>query len=355
MIEKSIRRFNSFLDALQARDISIQDAEEMFDDFFRSKEFLRNLYKSSDTSKGNSSPNSTQDTYRMYKLLTKHRVIRAMISAIEDNDYEYPRGVAVLLYTIAMVLFDSTKANKEKSRDAFVDGWYDRNDYKDSQQSRENSMKDVLMLQKCARKIVKRAAKMIEKKSEMPRELAASILVTVPDSEFIDNSQIGFYATKAFSVIYSYANAVDSETSHNFTEFDTIDWTYVFETVFGKYRQYDVATCLTLEGLSRVQGYRGAAVKEVWNCLTKWALYTLDHSPEDTRTHMIEMYVKRLGRMFKNRNPEIRVNLAKLDAGDYPELMKTVGKYADQIVNIIDAASGIKSIKPDTVVQAAVS
>jgi hypothetical protein len=79
----------------------------------------------------------------MYKLLTKHRVIRAMTSAIEDNDYDYPRGVAVLLYTVAMVLFDSTKADKEKSRDAFVDGWYDRGDYKDSQQSRENTMKDV--------------------------------------------------------------------------------------------------------------------------------------------------------------------------------------------------------------------
>ena len=50
---------------------------------------------------------------------------------------------------------------------------------------------------------------------------------------------------------------------------------------------------------------------------------------------MLELYIKRLDSMFANGSYDTRVNLLELDRHDYPELVKSVDKYAEKIKAIV--------------------
>jgi hypothetical protein len=102
----------------------------------------------------------------------------------------------------------------------------------------------------------------------------------------------------------------------------------------------DVATFVLLEGVHRIDKYRNSEdVRECWDSLTTFALKELNDSPEQVRQQMIELYIKRIDRMFSNKAFDLRVNLTDLDEDSFPKLVKTVDKYADKIVSILSRGS----------------
>ena len=341
-MEKSIARFNRFMGDYLSRDLSTDSALDILSSYFSSSVFYTNLFMS--LGKGADKENSQQEVAKMYKLICKHRMIKLICTLVIEGcrEDQYPRACAVLLRTITTILVSAMEDHQNRTMDDYVVGNLSRKGIFGDEDARDAAMGDVRMLQKCSRKIVKNAAKQLERNADLPRELGCALLCIVPEPIYIKGNQIGFYGVRAFQSIYSY---VEEDTDSygmdpTIRDLEDVNWTIVFGGIFGKDRILDVATCLTLEGRSHIDKYHDTA-KQTWNVLTKWALYQLDHAPEDSRCHMVEMYIKRLSSMFNSKSHEIRVNLANLDSMDYPNLVKTISQYTDTIRSIIDGAGAI--------------
>ena len=76
-------------------------------------------------------------------------------------------------------------------------------------------------------------------------------------------------------------------------------------------------------------------MRECWDSLTTFALKELNDAPDQIRNQMIELYIKRIDKMFSSKSYDLRVNLLKIDDFSFPKLVDTIDKYADKITAIV--------------------
>ena len=118
-----------------------------------------------------------------------------------------------------------------------------------------------------------------------------------------------------------------------------IRWGNMFGPYFGMEMTTSAAVAILIEGVKRIEPYQEMPhfndVKSVWNSLTNFALSELDNAPENVRRQMIELYIKKIDRLFKNGNgPRLRVNILSLPR-EFANLSDTVMRYSDRISSII--------------------
>ena len=186
-------------------------------------------------------------------------------------------------------------------------------------------------LVKLIRKIDKRDIKQLMFRANAPEGLAECVVVTVPEIKYVTNFRVGFYLNQVLLSIYRFVDDHHYDTSH-------IDWKEFFRILFGDKNVIEAATFILLEGVHRIDDY-GDEVSETFNQLTMFALKELEIAPEGLKTQMLDLYVKRISRMFANRTFDLRANLLDIDPVRFPNLVKTVAHYANQISEIIDRGS----------------
>lgn len=202
----------------------------------------------------------------------------------------------------------------------------------------EDMNEDIVYILKFLRKNVKSEAKRLNAVCDVPVCICQLGLSTIPESKYIDRYKVGFYLNKLLGEIYADVNEFDAfETA-------SVEWDRFFSNVFGKDNVLEVATFILLEGVNRIDKYKNQkAVKACWNSLTDFALKYLNDAPVSNRTQMIELYIKRIEKMFQNGVFDLRVDLTKLSQINYPRLVDTVVKYADKITAIINKGSEMVS------------
>lgn len=275
-------------------------------------------------------PNLNEIVTAMYTEFTKGFVMNAIVEVIEDEGpREFTRSHATLLTSIANIAID---ANNEELKD--IEEKRKAGDYSRREAARlVDEIKDInniiADLLKCARKIVKKESVEISRNCRIPKYIAVTALTSIPDPKYIGKFQIGFYLNNTLNTIYS-------EVERNGDFELSVKWREFFKYIFGKDNVIEAATFVLLEGVNRVNKYKNSEdVCNCWDSLTSFALKELNDSPNQIREQMIELYIKRIEKMFLNKSFDLRVNLLDIDDYDFPKLTETVKKYADKISNIL--------------------
>ncbi len=276
-------------------------------------------------------------TEEMYALLIKKRILKSICRILEDEGPRtFNRSIATWLYSVLSVAMNT----QEKRWEAF------RHEYKDFNPRKEvgrasDARRDKEALEDYDRTLVNFANLVVKiNKSEIrelieyaniPKGMAECVIVNVPETKYVTNFRVGFYLNTVLISIYRFVDDHHFDTSE-------VNWKRFFKILFGEKNVIEAANFILLEGVHRIDDY-GAEVSDTFNQLTMFALKELENAPEMLKSQMLDLYVKRISKMFANRTFDLRANLLDIDPDRFPELVKTVSHYASQIREIINGSN----------------
>lgn len=321
--------YDRTLDVLQGfKRLSSKKRRKVMITLFYDEDFMKWLFQP------DKAANLTEMVSDMYAEFTKDHTMQAMIDAIDyEGASEFTRSHATFLTTVANIAIQNNNEFLKEIELGRKNGDYSRKESSRLCEGVNEINETVARLLKRARRIVKRDATILARDSRLPKYITMAAFTSVPEPKYIDRFKIGYYLNNLFNTIYS-----DVEENGEFER--GVRWREFFKEVFGKNNVVEVATFVLLEGVHRIDKYRNSEdVRECWDSLTTFALKELNDSPEQVRQQMIELYIKRIDRMFSNKAFDLRVNLTDLDEDSFPKLVKTVDKYADKIVSILSRGS----------------
>jgi hypothetical protein len=274
--------------------------------------------------------NLTELVTAMYTEFTKSITMEAMIDAIDyAGTAEFNRSHATFLTTVANIAIQNNNEFLKEVELKRKSGDYSRKESERLCEGVRDINDIVAKLLKRSRKIIKKEATELARNSHLPKYITVSAMTSIPEAKYVDRYKIGYYLNNLFNTIYS-----DVEQNGEFER--SVRWREFFKNLFGKENLAEVATFILLEGVHRIDKYKNSEdVRECWDSLTTFALKELNDSPEQLRNQMVELYIKRIDRMFSNKVFDLRVNLLNLDDDLFPKLTKTIDKYADKITDIL--------------------
>lgn len=329
----TIDSFNDLLDDIIQKRVSASTAERAIVYYLESEEFMRMLFnppEEIDRAK------LQKDTKDMYVMMAHRKVIKTTVNAIEEEAYngydEFDRSVATFLHTVALAGIQVSQEFEDRTRSDLEKGNISRSEAREEMihiNKYNDNLKDLI---KTAMKIIKRRAKRISYDSNMPVEICRSAFLGVPDPKYINKYQVGFYANRVLTDIYEIVDSYE-------VNLDRVKWGRFFSQIMGESNVVEVATYILLEGMNRINDFKGSEVKKVWNSLTTFALDVLEDAPEQIQTQMLDLYTKRISRMFNDNVYELRADLRNLDEAEYPNLAHVVSGYVDKINEIIKEAA----------------
>lgn len=325
---------NRFIDTLSNnKSLSKDQLDKLMLKTMKNPEFMDHLFPT-----GKDAP-ADGLTEKMYSLLVKKKVLKSICRVIEsEGPKTFNRSIATWLYSIATVAItlQEDRWNEYRKRYGNLDPKRDMAMASDARQDRETLEeydKITIYLVKLIRKMEKRNIKKLIKEANVPDGLAECVVVTVPDHKYINNFRVGFYLNQVLLSTYRYVDEHKFDTKY-------VNWKEFFKILFGENNVIEAATFILLEGVHRIDNY-GRDVEHTFNDLTMFALKELEKAPETLKNQMIELYVKRISRMFANKTFDLRANLLDIDPNQFPKLVETVGHYAKQIAEIVN-----KGLKP---------
>lgn len=275
-------------------------------------------------------PNLTEIVTEMYHMFASTPVLQSLLDAINYEGCDaFNRNVATFLTTVCNITIEY---NNEQLKEIE----HDRKDHSISSRDARDRVDDiqenntlVAKLLKRIRKINKRNVNILSRTSRLPKYITNAAFSSVPEPKYVDRYKIGFYLNNLLNTIYS-----DVEENGDFDR--NPDWKEFFTEIFGKFNLAEAATFILLEGVHRLDKYNNSRdVRSCWDSLTDFALETLEKSPESLRQQMIELYIKRVAKMFTNNSFDLRVDLLDVvNFGCFPKLANTVSRYADKILEL---------------------
>jgi hypothetical protein len=278
--------------------------------------------------------NLNQAASKLYEEITKPRILKTISAMIEEEGYDqFDRTNAAFLTSIVNI---AVKANNDRLTEISKLRKDNQLTEKSAEQLREKLIKNndiILRLQKCARKIVKRKAKKIEEDVGLPRELIIIALYSVPDAKYIDRFKVGFYLNNFLNALYTELDKPEYATAN--LSMKDVDWEALFKETYGKNNVIEAATFILLEGMRRIDPFKSQVVRQCWDSLTVFALKELEDAPDSLREQMMDLYIKRIDKMFANHSFDLRVDMRQIDSLIFPNLAKTLDRYKDKITEIV--------------------
>lgn len=274
--------------------------------------------------------NLTEMVSDIYAEFTRNETMQAMIDAIDyEGEREFDRSHATFLTTVANIAIQTNNDMLKEIEIGRKAGDYTRKESSRLVEQIDDINDTIARLLKRARRIVKREAAEIARESRLPKYITMAALTSVPNPKYVDKFKIGYYLNNLFNTIYS-----DVEENGQFDR--GVKWAVFFREIFGKNNVVEAATFVLLEGVHRIDKYENSRdVRECWDSLTTFALKELNDAPDQIRNQMIELYIKRIDKMFSSKSYDLRVNLLKIDDFSFPKLVDTIDKYADKITSIV--------------------
>lgn len=305
-----------------------QKTTEILEDMIYSKDFAEFLFKPKGI------PNLTEVVSQFYAAMSRPQVIKCLVNFITSEGYdEFNRTQATFFYSVASMALESNNERAEENSKKKKSGQISNKEFNETNDKIEEYNKYVKKLFKCAKKIVKKSAYNLSEDSRIPEKLCRTACYMVPETEDVDRYKIGRFLDSLLTEFY------DQIDKNNYRIPDNANWKAFFKKLFGKDNLAEVATFLLLEGHNRRDAYdTNSAVIECWDSLTEFALEQMNAAPEQIRDQMLELYLKRISRMFSNGTYELRVDLLSLPKSDskFPQLASSINKYADKLKAILE-------------------
>jgi len=309
-------------------DYSKSEKVSLMTKLLGNKEFKKWLFCPDDNDK-----TVIQNASKLYEYFTKLKVMKCIIAVIEERDLKCSRTTAVLTNSIANVAIEAGSERINELVDARKSGRIGDGEYKRYRADAEDYLEVANLLKKISKQIIKPQGKKLAKVTGLPKRLCYESLMTTPDPQFITKYKIGVYLNNLLHNIYE---IIDEESSSIFYIFKNSGskfiWDDFFKYVFGEKNLIEIATFCLLEGFQRIKNYKSRAVSEAWESLTEWALTQLENANDGERDQMLELYIKRISKMFANTSEkfDLRVDLLELPSR-FGRLRKSVDKYSDKI------------------------
>ena len=276
-------------------------------------------------------PNLNEMVSALYAEFTKPVVMQAIIDAVKEEGYhEFTRSHATFITSVANIAIQGNNEMLEDITRQKKEGEISNKEARRLYENIDNINETIVSLMKVGKKIIKRDATQLAKETRLPRYVTITALTNVPEAQYVDKFKIGLYLNQLFNIIYS-------EVEQNGEFESNVRWRAFFKELFGKDNVVEVATFILLEGVSRFDKYKNNDdVRTCWDSLTMFALRELNGAPNALRDQMIELYIKRISKMFSNKSYDLRVDMLDLNKNLFPNLAETVSKYADKISKIIN-------------------
>ena len=322
----SYKEFMEFLSEL--RDYNERQRLKKTHKYLKSPDFYAWLFKPTLTP-ATQQEDITTVMSKLYGKLCKKKAVKTIIETIQEyGEDEYTRSTATFLFTVVKFCIDAIEDETKRVTDEYQSGKITRSEYKSAKDNIDSFATQVSKLNDYVNKIVRHDAKKLERTSGLPREIATCVLKTCPEKCYIGKHAISTFTKLVLDELYANVNDYPRGISK-------IDWDAFFTNLFGKENLCDVASFILVEGRHRIKGMNDS-VFTMWQKLTDWALHKLNDCDANTRTQMIEIYIKRLAKLVKNGVTDVRVDLLSIDEDAYPQLSKTVNQYADKIKGILN-------------------
>ena len=275
-------------------------------------------------------PNLKETVSAMYEQFTKPTVMNAMVEAVKDEGYrEFTRSHSTFMFSVANIAIQANNDMLEDIVKKKKEGDISPKEARRLVEKIDDANEIVAEMIKVAKKIIKRDASELARESHLPKYICMTALHSIPEPKYIDRDKIGFYLNNLMNSIYS-------EVEEN-GEFESgVRWKAFFKEVVGKDNVAEAATFILLEGVHRIDKYSNSRdVKTCWDSLTQFALRELNDAPQQLRQQMIELYIKRIEKMFANKSFDLRVDLTDISEKLFPNLVDTITKYTEKITNIL--------------------
>ena len=230
----------------------------------------------------------------------------------------------------------SNNANREIS-EGYKNGDLASKEAKEYKAKSEQYSEYVADLMSALKDKARPEVKEICKKTNLPKGMVFTTYFMIPGRKYIPKHKIGMYVNQLLQEIYKWTGNSGME------DISSIKWGSYFGNFFGSEMTSSAAISILLEGVRRIDNYRDSEhfdnVREVWDSLTMFALSELDRAPENIRRQMIELYLKRIDRIFRNGNgPRLRVDMLNIP-NNYQQLADTVSRYTERIARITKSGS----------------
>jgi len=311
---------NMFLDFVQKDIKKAEKWKKIMREYLRSTDFYGWLFN---PSKGEITDYSGIIEGVYGGICDNPRKLELLCELIEDEPNKFGRSTATFLLSVVNFGIDSINAAYKGIDRQFAEGDLKKREAESKQDQVRKYAEIVERLNDALLSIVKKDAKKLAKETGLPKAVCKMALKQVPDPCFINNPKVGVYLNTVLANMYQMID-------HRDTDLDDVDWKLFFDTLFGKESRYEVASFILLETNKHIESLSSKKVRKVWDSLTAFALDTLDRADNNSREHVLEVYIKRLARALENGEHEVRVDLRSLSESAYPNLTKTICRYRDK-------------------------
>lgn len=296
-----------------------------------SEDFLKWVYTPDD-----GQPVSARQFTELQSYLLTSKNLRAIADGLLDVDYAVDRSVATFLNALCGSAVEAYNKQSEMLAEERKKNTISGKNIKALEEKLETYRGDIEYLAKAAKRVVRRQVRNLSKQTRLDKKICRLGYWYVPGPKYLTRNRIGVFLRELLSAIY------DQVAEDGFMDsYRGPDWKAYFTEIFGRNNTPSVATFILLEGVNSVNRYKGTPsmtpVRECWDSLTDYALHELNDAPDEMRNQMIELYLKRIDRQFRNKRTDLRVDLRNLPS-QFKDLIKTVSKYTDRINNILDRA-----------------
>lgn len=317
--------------------------QEVLEDIFIDSSFREWFYQVGEGAK--SQPMTTQMVNKLFTTLCIPTVFRGVIKFWKNYDYDKLDRTACCIgfMVVEQAVDQSNKASKEVA-EGYRSGEISGRDAKTYKQRNESYNELITEMMEALKNRVRNEVKSIASKTNLPTGLIYAIYFMIPGRKYIPKFKISMFMNQILSEIYKWVGSCGLES------IEYVRWGPFFGSWFGNELVASAAVSILLEGVQRIDAYRDAEnfddVRDVWDSLTNFALTELNNAPEHLRRQMLELYLKRITKIFSNgRSPRLRVDILALPT-DFSNLVNTVRRYGAKIHEITQSPNYVADNVP---------
>ena len=312
-------------------DLSNKKQSKVLETIFCSEEFRDWFYGVGENA--NDQPMTKPMVNKIFSSLAAPQVMKRATKFVKNKTSEEfdHNACSIAFLVVEQAIETSNNASREIS-ESYKNGELASKEAKNYKAKSEQYNEYIANFMDALKDKARPEVKEICKKTNLPKGLVFTTYFMIPGRKYIPKHKIGMYVNQLLQEIYKWTGNSGIEDIHS------IKWGSYFGNFFGSEMTSSAAISILLEGVRRIDAYRDTEhfddVRAVWDSLTNFAMTELDKAPEAVRRQMIEIYVKRIDRIFRNGNgPRLRVDMLNIP-NSFQNLAETVSHYTDRISRI---------------------
>lgn len=323
--EKAITKLNSFKDLSKEKQIKL----------------LKKVLTDEDMLKWQFDPGQNKQPYsgemfnKLYKAMCMPVVMRAYEPMYDHYGKEtFTRSSIVVLHTILTYALNTHNSMITNYKEEMQSSGHNA-ETKDMKNRCEKYAEYLDTLKGIIQKLIKPYVKSLSSETGLSKDIIFKALMVAPEIKYIPQQRITSTTIHLLEEMYSEAN-VSGFPARGVG----VNWKSLFKTIFGYENIPSVAVSILLEGAHHIDKYRDSdnliCVRDCWDSLTKYALDELENCPDNVRSQMLELYLKKAENLINRRNgrpTDLRVNLTRLPS-EFRNLVRTVDFYKSQFDGI---------------------